>query len=82
MAVVGGLEADLFCGALLCEVGSVDPEAQVLLTLAVGALICVKPVVWAPEAGFSFVVHFFCKAGVLGLQARVVSSLDVGVLIV
>ena len=30
----------------------VDPEAQVLLTLAVGALICVKPVVWAPEAGF------------------------------
>ena len=32
----------------------VDPEAQVLLTLAVGALICVKPVVWAPEAGFSF----------------------------
>ena len=54
MVVVCDLEADLFCGALLCEVGSVDPEARVLLTLAVGALICVKPVVWAPEAGFSF----------------------------
>ena len=40
MAVVGGLEADLVCGALLCGVGSVDPEARVLLTLAVGALIC------------------------------------------
>ena len=40
MAVVGGLEADLVGGALLCGVGSADPEARVLLTLAVGALIC------------------------------------------
>ena len=39
MAVVDGLEADLFCGALLCGVGSVDPEARVLLTLAVHYVI-------------------------------------------
>ena len=46
LGVVGvcDLEADLFCGALLCEVGSVDSEARVLFTLAVGALSCVKSV--------------------------------------
>ena len=31
---------------------------------------------------FGFDVHFFGKAGVLGSQARVVSSLGVGVLII
>ena len=50
MVGVCDLEADLFCGALLCEVGSVDSEARVLFTLAVGALSCVKSVLWTSEA--------------------------------
>ena len=37
-------------GALLCEVDLFDPEARVLLALAVGALICVKSVLWTSEA--------------------------------
>ena len=80
MVVVCDLEADLICGALLCEVGSVDSEARVLFTLAVGALSCVKSVLWTSEAGFVCCALLFGNAGVLGIQARVVSSLDVGAL--
>ena len=42
----------------------------------------VRPVVWALRQVCGFDVHFFGKAGVLGSQARVVSSLGVGVLII
>ena len=53
-----------------------------MLTLAVGALICVKSVLWTSEAGLVCCALLFGKAGVLGFQARVASSLDVGVLLV
>ena len=56
-------------GALLCEVDLFDPEARVLLTLAVGALICVKSVLWTSEAGL-FCCALFGEVGLINLKAR------------
>ena len=69
MVVVCDLEADLFGGALLCEVGLLDPEARILLSLAVGALICVKSVLWTSEAGL-FCCALFGEVGLINLKAR------------
>ena len=46
-----------------------DPEARVLLTLAVGALICVKSVLWTSEAGL-FCCALFGEVGLVNLKAR------------
>ncbi len=69
MVVVWDLEADLFDGALLCEVGLLDPEARVLLALAVGALICVKSVLWTFEAGL-YCCALFGEVGLVNLKAQ------------
>ena len=68
--VVKAPEANVICTVLFCLNSiSMNSEAQVLFTLAVGALSCVKSVLWTSEADLFCCALFLGKAGVLGLQA-------------
>ena len=48
---------------------SVNSEARVLLSLAVGALLWVKSVLWTSEAGL-FCCALFGEVGLINLKAR------------